>query len=102
MRHLILVGRLLAIAPPSLEGRWQSLVVTRGLMVVAFFLPDLNICVSAPYAAFETTILHQIYPDGTVRQRSPDTQFQVVRKLTEMSAILRMAQQPVSDIIMTS
>jgi len=102
MRHLILVGRLLAIAPPELEGRWQSLVVTRGLMVVAFFLPGFKYLRERALRRLETTILQQICPDGTVRQRSPDTQFQVVRELTEMSAILRMAQQPVSDIIMTS
>ncbi|XAO70730.1 MAG: heparinase II/III family protein [Acetobacteraceae bacterium] len=102
MRHLILVDRLLAIAPPELEWRWQSLVVTRGLMVVAFFLPGFKYLRERALRRLETTILHQIYPDETVRQRSPDTQFQVVRELTEMSAILRMAQQPVSDIIMTS
>lgn len=94
MDRLLIEGRTIAALLPLPVQGWRGLSALRGLLAAALSIPSQSGFFSRFLRYLEQELDRLMLPDGCLADRSPEAQFQAVRELVEMSAMLRAAQIP--------
>lgn len=99
MDRVLVEGRTIAALLPLPVNGWRGLLALKGLLAAAISIPSQSGFFSRSMRYLERELERLILPDGCLADRSPEAQFQAVRVLVEMGAMLRAAQIPVPSFL---